>query len=234
MRITVIDDDVYWRDYISKECEKILMENTQDFLIECYPNGECLFTDTAYDIIFLDIEMDMENGLEIAKRYRAHHRDTIIIFVTSHVEFSRKGYMVDAFRYIVKENLKEELDEAIHAILKKREQVHPITFHIIHFGSRTIQMNDIYYIETEKRNIRVHLEKESFLASDRITEISETLLQYHFYRTHKSYLVNMNWIHSFDYENIYFTNREKAMLSTRNYSDFKKTFFEYKIEMANK
>ena len=234
MKIAIVDDEEYWRNTIFQKCKKILSKTEIDFQIKTFPNGESLFQDTNYDILFLDIEMQMEDGLQIAEKYRTIHKDALLVFITSHTEFSRKGYLVDAFRYIIKENLDVELDEAIHAALPKFSQFHTITFHILNLGNRDIKIHEIYFLETEKRNIRIHLTNESFLASDNITDISEKLLPYHFYRTHKSFLVNMAMVSNFDHENIYLINKEKAMLSTRHYPDFKKTFFEYKLKMANK
>ncbi len=52
--------------------------------------------------MFLDIDMDERSGLDIARRVRELHLDTVIIFVTNYPEFSMEGYEVQAFRYLLK------------------------------------------------------------------------------------------------------------------------------------
>lgn len=234
MKIAIIDDEKYWRDTLLQKCKNILTETGLSSEIEVFPNGTSFLKHSGYDIILLDIEMDSENGLKLAENYRSLHSNAIIIFITSHNEFSRQGYYVDAFRYIIKENLNYELPEALKSAIYKLSLSCDIKLHLLNIGDTTIKTNQIYYIETEKRNIRIHFAHDSFLASNNISEVYEQLLPFHFYRTHKSFIINMEKVRYFDSENIYFTNNETAMLSTRNYSEFKKKFFQYKLELASK
>ncbi|MGG1633004.1 response regulator [Paenibacillus sp. NRS-1760] len=67
-------------------------------------------TSTAYsfltnqdvDLIFMDINMPKESGLEFAGRLRESSRQMKIVFVTSHKEYSLPAFDVFAFDYIVK------------------------------------------------------------------------------------------------------------------------------------
>jgi two-component system, LytTR family, response regulator len=54
------------------------------------------------DLIFLDIRMPRENGLEFAKRLIGSGRRTKLVFVTSYKEFASDAFEVNAFDYIVK------------------------------------------------------------------------------------------------------------------------------------
>lgn len=47
---------------------------------------------SQYHIMFLDIDMDERSGMDIARRVRELHLDTVIIFVTNYPEFSMEGY----------------------------------------------------------------------------------------------------------------------------------------------
>lgn len=59
---------------------------------------------SQYHIMFLDIDMDERSGMDIARRVRELHLDTVIIFVTNYPEFSMEGYEVRAFRYLLKQD----------------------------------------------------------------------------------------------------------------------------------
>lgn len=62
---------------------------------------------SQYHIMFLDIDMDERSGMDIARRVRELHLDTVIIFVTNYPEFSMEGYEVRAFRYLLKQELEQ-------------------------------------------------------------------------------------------------------------------------------
>lgn len=64
---------------------------------------------SQYHIMFLDIDMDERSGMDIARRVRELHLDTVIIFVTNYPEFSMEGYEVRAFRYLLKQELEQKL-----------------------------------------------------------------------------------------------------------------------------
>ena len=64
---------------------------------------------SRYQIMFLDIDMAERSGMDIARRVRALHLDTIIIFVTNYPQFSLEGYEVRAFRYLLKQEMEQKL-----------------------------------------------------------------------------------------------------------------------------
>lgn len=233
MKIAIVDDEIYWRNQIAQEIAKILSDKMITYEVDQFSGGQSLLQEKSYDVIFLDVELEREDGMKIAESYRRNHKHTIIIFITSHSEYIRMGYYVEAFRYIMKEHLHEEILEAMSAIILKLKGNTSVCFHVPGYGDMNIHVNQIYFIETEKRNIRIHLENDSILANNPISEIDTKLAAHDFYRTHKSFLVNLEKIISFDYENVHFANHTTAMLSTRKYNDFKKKFFEYKLLMAS-
>lgn len=61
------------------------------------------------DLMFVDISMPRENGLEFAERVRESGRATKIVFITSHKEYALFAFDVYAFDYIVKPVVQERL-----------------------------------------------------------------------------------------------------------------------------
>lgn len=80
-----------------------------------------LSADIVFDILFLDIELERENGLEIAKEY-PYKKETRIIFLTSHVEEMSNGYKVRAFRFLTKTIDQKYFEEALFSAIKDIEQ----------------------------------------------------------------------------------------------------------------
>lgn len=65
------------------------------------------------DLMFVDISMPRENGLEFAERVRESGRATKIVFITSHKEYALFAFDVYAFDYIVKPVVQERLQRTV-------------------------------------------------------------------------------------------------------------------------
>ena len=112
MRIAIIDDEMYWRT----TAEQIVIQHYSnvEVIIDTYQSGkQYLNSKIQYDISFVDIEMSGVDGFETIEKARTYNQDGVYIILTTHTEMSRKGYLVNAFRYIDKINLTDEMIEAM-------------------------------------------------------------------------------------------------------------------------
>jgi two-component system LytT family response regulator len=67
-------------------------------------------------LIFLDIHMPIENGLEFAKRLRESGRKMKQVFVTSYKEYAQAAFEVNAYDYIVKPVEQDRLHKIVQRI----------------------------------------------------------------------------------------------------------------------
>ena len=113
MKIAVCDDQQVFIDrlknLISYEEAEIYVFNSGDKL---------LMSDINFDIILLDIEMPGTDGLSVAAKLYQRNRKTLLLFITSHREYSTKGYEFRAFRYVLKSEpddfVKRNIQDAIN------------------------------------------------------------------------------------------------------------------------
>lgn len=232
MRIAVIDDDCKWLAKTSKIIKNYY--NNLNVIIDTYSSGnDFIESKKYYDVALVDLEMPDLNGFDTIMQYKTIYSDCITIILTTHTELSRKGYIVDAFRYIDKTSIDEELNEALTAVERLQSLKEKITLNILSIGEKQFVISDIIYVETEKRNIRVHVSDNSFVCTESLEYLENLLSTKGFFRSHKSYLVNLNAIRSFDRKDICFANGEKAMVSIRKYAALKKNYLEYKFECAS-
>ena len=92
---------------------------------------------SQYHIMFLDIDMDERSGMDIARRVRELHLDTVIIFVTNYPEFSMEGYEVRAFRYLLKQELEQKLPNYFRDALAEL----PRDDKVLHFSANAESFN---------------------------------------------------------------------------------------------
>lgn len=232
MDIAIIDDELEWRQRERSYLEKFYGDIPTH--IDLYDSGVTfLNTEKKYDIVIVDIEMPQKDGFETIKEYKKFYNDSINIILTTHMEISRKGYLVNAFRYVDKTNMAEELHEALTAADILLESNNTIYFNVIGRGKKAIRVKDIIYIETEKRNILVHTSEDVWECSNSIDALEKELIPYGFYRSHRSYLINVDKVKRFDHRNIYFRENEVAILSSRKYVDFKKKYMDRTFSVSS-
>lgn len=231
MRIAIVDDDVKWQ--VSADTLIRSFPWTEDISVDIFSNGKEVCEADIYDVIFMDVEMPIMDGFEAAKRCKEKNKETIIVFLTTHIEQCNRGYMVNAFRYIYKEKMEEELQEAMESITALRKRNHTLTFHVLGVGDYQLPIEKILYFETEKRNVMIHTTDQKVITNRKIEELEEDLREYGFFRCHKSFLVNLRNVEGCDKKTVYIKNGESVFLSERRYSDFKQKHMEYVFSYAN-
>lgn len=192
--------------------EIILQKSGLDLEVDVY-NDPLKFLSNyragEYSILFLDIEMPEENGIQLAKRLRVVDRDILIIYLTSYEVYMKESFEVQPFRYMLKPVNKEELHkvfyQAIDAILENNDYI------IFTSNQITYQVptKNILYATVDKgRKIRLVTEAESYEYYGKIGELEEKWAHTSFARIHTGYLVNMNYIKKLTSTEIYLMNNE--------------------------
>ena len=232
MRIAIIDDEMHWRTV----AEQVVIEHYSnvEVIIDTYECGEqYLNSKIMYDISFVDIEMSGIDGFETIENARVYNPDGVYIILTTHTEMSRRGYLVNAFRYIDKINIKDEMTEAMQSaelILGRNKK---IEINIIDVGLRKIVLKDIIYIETEKHHILIHTKEKDIRCSNTMKEMVEILDEKWFFRCHNSYIVNLDEIASVDKKIIYLKNGNDIDIAQRKATDFNKAYLRRQFVCGN-
>ncbi|GAA0105410.1 two-component system response regulator RgbR [Paraclostridium sordellii] len=196
-RIVICEDDNLQRNEINSFISEIFSEISNNIKIFEFSSAEEVIESKleGIDIYFLDIQMDNLNGMDLAKKIRKQNDTSKIIFITSLLEHVQDGYMVKAYRYLIKpikyEDLKEHTLSCISDIIKEREN-----FIMIKENGITYKVNtkEITYIEIIKKDITIHTIYKKYNIKNRIKNLEKELNMYNFFRCHKSYLINMEYI----------------------------------------
>lgn len=177
---------------------------------------------SSVQVVFLDIDMPEINGIDVAKQLRMNYPDLLIVFVTGFIKYAPKGYSVNAFRYLLKNQLSEELPLCMEAIWEKLF-VHHESLQIDQ-PEQTLQirMSDILYFEgTSMRRVLLHTSQPNSPAQECIGKLSDyetKLVGKGFLRIQKSYLVNMSHIIKIKSYMATLDTGEKLSVSERNYA----------------
>jgi len=202
MKCIVIDDERIAREGLNEFIKQIdFLENMGSFS-NAYSALEKLKTETI-DLIFLDIQMPMINGLEFAKMIA--DTSSIIIFTTAFSEYALKGYKVNAVDYLLKPIFFEDFKAAVFKAKKMYDLIHlketnerPLFFKENGIISK-VQPMQITYIQGLQNYIEVHLENRKRVIIHRtLKSILNQLPKESFLQIHKSYIVNTKYMTHID------------------------------------
>lgn len=230
MKIAVVDDERKWIEEILRVVQRH-MEQVDS--VEVYESGvEFLKGNKEYDVVIMDVQMDIKDGFDTLEEYILQYPDSINIFLTTQLDLARKGYLVDAFRYIDKSKMDEEIEEAfskIREINKKNKHS------LISASGNTIKniyIKDVLYIDTCGRHSLIHTDVGEYKCDKKINDLERELEEFGFFRCHKSFLINLGKVEKLDKEFAYFPNGERAYLSVRRYSETKKKYISVRKKYA--
>lgn len=202
MRIAICDDDLKIAEYVA---QKISEYNT-DYDIKIFNNSDSLFSylsgkENKIDLLFMDIVLNDENGIDLAAKIVEKHPDTLTVFITAFADnFSEEIFMkIKPYGYLhkpVKDDfLHHYLDSAKQDIeLKSRNLSVKIGL-----DSIDIPFKEIVYIESEKRLSHIHVIscENPYDTYAKLDDIQNNL-DNGFIRCHKSYIVNADYIKSIE------------------------------------
>ena len=230
IRIAVCDDSPEFLQRAADMVERWSEQSGTPAEIYRFDNGDALLAKNAVthmDIIFLDIIMPLQNGIDTAKELRLSDNAVKIIFLTSSPEFALESYEVKAQGYLLKpvtyEKIKETLDECSHGFETESENIVLKTA----FGYQKLYFHDIEYAEAQNKRVVFFLRTGKTVEAaqplhsleDRITENDG------FFKCHRSYLVYIPNVDRFSMTEI-ITKSGRSIPIARGYvKAFKDAYF---------
>jgi len=188
------------------------------------------------DLVFLDVELDNETGFDLFKHFPMPAFD--VIFTTAHEEYALRAIRYSCLDYLLKPIDFKELQEAV---LKKdldhQRQQQKLVQNMLHNlqspsnhklaipcsdGYEFFPVQDVVMACAEGNYTRIHTQKNQILSSRSLSHFEKILPTATFFRSHKSYLINWQYIEKY-YKNenlIGMKGGLKAELATRKTKEF--------------
>ncbi len=233
MQIAVCDDEKEARDMLAEKIRRFYPQAE----ITLYQSGkEMLLRDTRPDILFLDIQMPGKDGMETARELRRKSQECIIIFVTASDDFVFEAFDVGAFHYLVKpfHNAKfaEVLFNAVkqyetRKVLEKADRKKGSPSLVVTSGGQhfIVYLEDIVYAEVFDRKVIIHTLDMDIEYYGKMKDLEKKAGD-NFFRPHRAYLVNFNFIRKYDATAIYL-KKGQALMAKQNYGEFVKRYLRY-------
>ena len=205
IRLAIVDDEVTFRNQIAAFLHRFGSANNFLFQIDSFESGNAFLGNyhALYDMVFLDVQMPLSNGIEVAKTLRTKDSKVAIIFVTNFVQFAPEGYQVHALDYILKPieyyDFEMKLKKAIAAIRHEKEirKEEYIAFPKKE-GIVRIALKHIRYVESVGHNVLFHTVDGEFSKYDSLRHTLSQLPGTLFLQINNCQVVNMAYVTKID------------------------------------
>lgn len=230
MTCIIVDDEPLARE----EMQALITEVSQVEILGKFSNAltalDFLKANEA-DLIFLDIEMPIVTGLEFAEQLP---KQCLVIFTTAYSRYALKSYELDAIDYLLKPIEKTRLEKAINKAtvykkllsedtIKSTVEANTDAFLFIKSDRRHYKVNfrDIRFIEGLKDYVVIYTSNQKLITAMNLKTIHQKIPSNIFLRVSKSYVINTDYIDSFDNHTVYIGESEIPLGEV-----YKKKFFE--------
>ena len=234
LQIAFCDDDQTVLDQLRALLEKYCAQRCAQIRCTAFRSPLDLMAEieagTRYDILFLDVIMPAENGIEAAKEVRQYDTAVKIIFLTSSAEFAVESYVVGAYFYQLKPIWEESFFRLMDSVTDECRKADQRSLILrCKTGVSRIELDKLAYCEVLGRTLMFHLANGTVLESiGSMDELARQLLPYEcFVRPHRSYLVNMEYIQSITARAILLTTRAQIPVPHGKAADLKNQYLAY-------
>lgn len=242
IKVAIIDDSLFSITAINQ-----ILENKKNLIEVIFTSSDAndAFIKLAkydIDILFLDIEMPLLNGFEILEKIGQYTFQ--VVFTTAHENYALKAFKIHAFDYLIKPVESTQLEDVINRYSAREKQIaenqnaennNTAESKVIEANGRLIidthgktyfiNISNIMYLKAERVYSKIYYDGKSVLVSKSTNYFENILQEMNFYRTHRSYLVNLYQVKDIvKKENssyfIRMKNEDEIMLSRQHKKDF--------------
>lgn len=198
--------------------EKYGNENHVEVKITSYGSGSQLllnYQKRKFDVIFLDVSMPEMDGFETAEKIRKKDDEVSLVFcsmfysvpnVQKCIELGAKDFLKKPVSY---KKVEQHLNKVYNRKLISSEEKLMLK---TQDGIAALQISDISYLETDKKAVVIHTEKNNFVTYHKLYEFERKLGDKLFCRCHNGFLVNLDYVERIKDNRIYLSGKDQIVI----------------------
>ena len=199
IRVAIVEDEAKAAETLQGHLERYGQENGLQFRVKTFTNPVAFLDPyTAdYDLVYMDIQMPLMNGMDAAHCLRDVDQKVALVFVTSLTQYAIEGYEVNAMDYIVKPFNYYDFALKLTRIL---ERIPPHEGEDLlvstEVGNVRLNIDSIRYIEVQGHHLIYHTSRGEYTQYGSLSKVEPQLEAHHFTRCNSCYLVNLQYVES--------------------------------------
>lgn len=230
MRIAVCDDDAKGREQLLQA----LGTWNPDLTAEQFSSGasflEAAKAPPPFDIVFLDIYMPDENGIDIAGTLGEISPQTGIVFVTSSEDHAVAAFSLDALHYLVKPVTVEDIAAAFSRLKKQQLDSRQFISFPAGQGSRPVFLDQICYLNSVSHTVEVTLaDGQQMKTWTPLSELAQKLDR-NFLKVNRGIIVNMAYIEQMGPDRCVMRGGKELFLAVRERGAISAAYQDYLLD----
>lgn len=215
--IAVVDDDQNIHQSLEKMISKILFKYPIPFKIVHFLSGnDFLNSNETFSLVILDVEMNNGDGIITKNTFKEH---TPIIFLSSYQDRMIEAFGSNVLAYLLKDSINLEKDLESYLIQIAQADC-------IYLDHQIIYYRDIVYLKADNVYTIIHTLNKDYLIRKSLKEM-EKQLHFPFYRVHKSYIINFDYLKDINHLEITLNNLEVIKISRGKLKDIQRNYYNY-------
>lgn len=237
LNIAICDDEEIFGSHLKKMVADYLDQRGEVYSFRKFLSGK-EFTKlgakmAGFQIVFLDINMSEQDGIETAKKIRELSDETYIVFVTAFINYTLEGYKVNAFRYLLKnaENFSGALEECLDAIFQKERIGSEIKRYRFTEGEKQFFLKRLVYIESNLHTLEFHIlehDMVTYTLRKTLNAIEKDINDAVFARIHQSYLINLAYVDAMEDKTAILVDGTTLPIARLRYKEVMEAYIRFK------
>lgn len=178
LQIAIVEDEADLAQQTKDNVVRYLNEHGLEGNIAVFNDGMDIAENykPIWDILLLDIEMPLLDGMSAAQKIREQDATVVMIFITRMAKYAIKGYEVDALDFILKPITYAQLSMKLPRAIERasQRQKHHL-FVTVNGEKQRVESSAIYYIEVRGHWLYLHLHNQTLEVSGSLQEIEDRL-----------------------------------------------------------
>ena len=182
---------------------------------------------TRYRLVVMETEVDGEDGVEAAKQLRKLGCMADIVFCTADSSRALEAYAAYPSGYILKPCAGSDLCDAVTFIAERNGRKPSIILKGDDGRKYGFRVDDIIYIEVFRTELEVHCVDARFTCTGSLREVCEKLPKNRFYRSHRSFIVNLSRVKQIERYQFTMDNGDVVTVAKNRYAEAKKVWKDF-------
>lgn len=202
-------------------------------IIKCSNGADLLYEMDeigAFDLVFLDIELGIDNGIETASKLKQKNPYCNIIFVSGYDRYYKAAFSVQPFQFLDKPVNPIELENVIDSVaglIINNDLVFSFEYK---WKQYRIPINTILYFISDRRVIELYTKDgQVYQFYGKMNEVETQMNEKSsaFLRIHKSYFLNMNYIKVFKSQEVVMQDDKVFQISVRKHKEVVEQYMRF-------